>query len=137
MPQAALIRNNDGFTLIELMVAIIIVAVGMFGVLETVNVTLQHNLKNELRNEAVKVGEQYMAEFRGMNFASIADSYPNTNVDRKVRGVSKQYVVERSSQVLARDGSLQPTTRQVTVVVKWAFRNLTSQNRVVSVVAQP
>lgn len=137
MPQAALIRNNGGFTLIELMVAVIIVAVGMFGVLETVNVTLQHNLKNELRNEAIKVGEQYMAEFRGTNFASITDSYPSTNIDRKVRGVSKQYVVERSSQVLARDGALRPTTRQVTVVVKWAFRNLTSQNRVVSVVAQP
>ncbi|MBU5636146.1 prepilin-type N-terminal cleavage/methylation domain-containing protein [Geomonas sp. Red69] len=136
MLQPASIKNNSGFTLIELLVSLVIIAVGMFGVLECLNVSLQHNLRNELRNEAIKLGEKYMADFRGMNFDAIADSYPVTNVTRRVRGANKNYVVERSSQVL-RTESAQSTSRQVTVVVKWAYRNMTSQNRVVSVVARP
>lgn len=136
MLQPASIKNNKGFTLIELMVSLVIIAVGMFGVLECLNVSLQHNLRNEMRNEAIKLGEQYMAELRGMNFDSIANSYPAVNVTRRVRAANKNYVVERSSQVLRTESS-QATSRQVVVVVKWAFRNVTSLNRVVSVVARP
>lgn len=78
-----------------------------------------------------------MADFRAMDFGAIDASYPAATVNRKVRGLNKQFVVERSSQQMAVDALGNPTTRQVTVVVKWAFKNVTSQNRVVSVVARP
>lgn len=137
MSQTASLKNNSGFTLVELMVAVLIAVVGMFGVLETLNVSLQHNLKNELRNQAVDLGERYMAEFRGTDFDAIAAAYPFRNVTSSVRGVKKTFVVERSSQRLAQDAYGSATSRKLTVVVKWAFRNVTSQNRVESVVARP
>lgn len=119
------------------MVALMIIAVGMFGVLETINVSLQHNLKNELRNEGVKIGERYMTELRGQDFGSILDTYTVLNITRKVRAGNRQFVVERSSVVLAQDAVTGPTSRQLNVTVKWAFRNVTSQNRVMSVLARP
>lgn len=137
MSQPASVRNNSGFTLIEVMVALMIIAVGMFGVLETINVSLQHNLKNELRNEGVKLGERYMTELRGQDFDSIIDTYPALTITRKVRAGSRPFVVERSSVILAQDAVTGPTSRQLNVTVKWAFRNVTSQNRVMSVLARP
>lgn len=136
MLQQALIRNNKGFTLVELLVALVIVAVGMFGVLESINVTLQHNLKNELRNEGVRLGEKYMTDLRGRPFDKLSTSYTPFNEAVRVRGASKNFRVERSMQILNYDGT-QPSTKQLTVQVKWAYRNLTSLNQVNSVVAKP
>ncbi len=131
MSQPTSIKNNGGFTLIEVMVAILIMAIGMLGVLESINVSLQHNLKNELRNEAIRIGERYMAEFRGSNFDSLTDTYADVDVQTKSRAANKTYTVERSTEQLSADA------RRVTVVVKWSFRNQDYQNRLVSVVARP
>lgn len=136
MPQPALLKNNGGFTLVELMVAMIIVSVGMFGVLQSINVSLQYNLKNELRNEGVRIGEKYMTELRGTTFDTISPSYTPVTETGKVRGGSKDFVVERSSQVLAYVDT-QPSAKQLTVTVKWAYRNVTTLNRVITVVAKP
>lgn len=137
MPQPALLKNNGGFTLVELMVAMIIVSVGMFGVLQSINVSLQYNLKNELRNEGVRIGEKYMTDLRGKPFDKISTpSYTPFSETGKVRGGSKQFVIERSSQVLAYVDT-QPSSKQLTVTVKWAYRNVTTLNRVITVVAKP
>lgn len=131
MTQTTSIRNNAGFTLVEVMVAVLIMMVGMLGLLETINVTLQHNLKNELRNEATRLGEKYMTELRGQAFDDILVSYPLASVTSQVRGGTKVYTVDRGSQALS------SSSKQVTVTVKWGFRNVSSQNRVVSVVVKP
>lgn len=136
MPQLPSIRNNEGFTILELLVAMVIMTVGMFGVLETINVSMQYNLKNELRNEAIKVGERYMSELRGKNFGRYSSPYTPLTISSKVRGGVKPFVVQRDTQTLASDSS-GATSKQLTVTVKWAYRNVTSLNRVVSVVARP
>ena len=137
MSQIRSIRNNSGFTLVELMMAMLIAVIGMFGVLETINVTLQHNLKNELRSEAIKVGERYMTELRGKRFDRLSTAYSSFAATSKVRGGSKSYTVERTTAPLAYDDLGEPTSKQLQVVVKWAYKNISSQNRVVSVVARP
>lgn len=137
MSQHKLLSNNRGFTLVELMIALLIASVGMFGVLTTINVTLQQTNKNELRNEGVKLGEKYMAEFRATPFDSIVGPYAFINVTTSVRGAKKTFVVERSEDTMAEDPPGTPSSKHLTVVVKWAYRNMTSLNRVVSVVARP
>lgn len=141
MPQTASRKNSGGFTLVEVMVAILIMMVGMIGLLEMINVSLQHNLKNQLRDEAVQVGERYMAELRGTPFDAIAASYAAVTVPSKLRGATKSYSVERLSQVLAREdasnAASSPTSLQLTVTVSWDYRNTTLVNRVVSVVTRP
>lgn len=131
MSQPTSNKNNGGFTLVEVMVAIVIMAVGMLGVLQSINVSLQHNLKNELRNEAIRIGERYMAEFRGSDFDSLTDAYTDVTVDSKFRAANKTFTVERNTEGLSADA------RRVTVVVKWTYRNQEYQNRLVSVVARP
>lgn len=123
--------------MVEVMVAALIMMVGMFGLLETINVSLQHNVKNELRSQASRFGEKYMADLRLMPFESITPTFPVLHASAKVRGTTKDFVVERDSQVLAKDSTLAATSKQLTVVVKYCFRNVTTQNRVISMVARP
>lgn len=135
MSQISSIKNSSGFTLIEVMVSIVIMMIGMLGLLETLSVSMQHNLKNRLRDEGIRIGERYMTELKATPFDDIMANYSTARPQSKLRGISKEYVVERSSLVLGTDDTGN-TSKQVTVVVKWAFRNQTTLNRVVSVVAK-
>jgi len=50
------LKNSGAFTLAEVMVAILVMMIGMIGLLETINQSLQHNLRNQLRETALQVG---------------------------------------------------------------------------------
>jgi len=75
-----------------------------------------------------------MAELGAKRFDTISTSYAVVNATRNIRGSTANYSVERSSQVLATDEAAAPSSKQLTVVVKWGFKGLSSQNRVISVV---
>ncbi|HJV66708.1 MAG TPA: prepilin-type N-terminal cleavage/methylation domain-containing protein [Geomonas sp.] len=137
MHQAPSLNNNAGFTLIEVMVAILIMVVGMFGLLEALSASVQHNTRNQLRDEGIRVGERYMSMLRGKTFTAYSASYTPFNVPSTLRGITKNYNVAMSSQAVAWDASGQPTSMQLSVAVKWAFKNQSSVNRVVTVVAKP
>jgi type IV pilus assembly protein PilV len=128
------LKNSCAFTLAEVMVAILVMMIGMIGLLETIDQSLQHNLRNQLRETALQVGEKYMAELSAKGFDTISTSYAVVNATRNIRGSTANYSVERRSQVLATDEAAAPSSKQLTVVVKWGFKGLSSQNRVISVV---
>jgi type IV pilus assembly protein PilV len=130
------LNNERGFTLVEVMVAILILSVGMLGLLETLNVSIQQNMKNQFRDEAVRIGARYMTELRGKGFTAYSGTYVTMSVPSTFRGSNKIFKVERGTIPLASDIS-GPTSQQLNVTVKWAFRNQSSVNRISTVVARP
>lgn len=138
------LNNERGFTLVEVMVAIMILTVGMLGLLETLNVSIQQNMKNQFRDEAVRIGARSMTELRGKGFTAGFFGYSSTSdgkfyatqfVPTTLRGAQKVFTVERSTSHLATD-QFGPTSEQLNVTVKWAFRNQSSVHRIVTVVAR-
>jgi len=124
-------RNSSGFTLVEVIMAVLILLVGMLGLLQAVNLAMEVNLRNQVREEAVYVGERVMSELRGRGFDSISASYITYSTPSKIRGVARKYGVQKSSVVLATEGGL-PATKQLEVVVTWNYKGVTYQNRVVA-----
>lgn len=126
-------KNNCGFTLIEVMVAIVIMMVGMLGLLQSINLAMEHNLKNHLRDEAVYVGEKYMNIQRGKAFDLLSTTYGTRYEPSKVRGTGKLYSVDMSTLTLSSD----PVTpaKQLTIVVKWTYKGVEYQNRVTAPVS--
>jgi len=114
------------------MVAVLIMMVGMVGLLQAIGVTLEHNLRNQLREEAVYLGEKYMNELRAKSFSNYSDSYGPLTVTGKVRGGGMIYTVERSAAPLSPD----KLNRQLQVTVKWTFKKVQYQNRVQAPVSQ-
>lgn len=125
-----LTRNNDGFTLTEVMVAIVIMMVGLLGLLEAINVATHANMKNHLRDEAVYTGEKYLNELKGRGFDNIAATYPLISTASKIRGTGKKMMIETSSTSLASD------TKQLVVVVRWTYKGVTYENRVTAPISK-
>lgn len=110
------------------MVAIVIMMVGMLGLLQSINVAMEYNLRNHLRDEAVLVGEKYINELKGKAFATSTVTFPLISTVSKIRGVNKKLMVETSSTQLADDAI--GTTNQLQVLVKWTYKGVEYQNRV-------
>jgi len=102
-----------GFTLVEVMMALLVMTVGLLGLLQSVNVAYEHNIRNRLREEALLVGEEQMNIFRRMT------GNGSFTVDRVVAGMPKKFSITRDSQVIG-------GTRKLKVTVGWSFKNLST-----------
>jgi type IV pilus assembly protein PilV len=121
-------RNNAGFTLIEFMIATLILMVGLLGMLNGVIIAAQRNQETTLRNEAIALADDQMMIQRSKNFANIV-SVPKAATPRMIRGVQKSY----SSAVTVTT----PTANscQISVLVTWNFRGTPKSHQISSAVA--
>ncbi len=62
--------NKRGMTLIEVMIALMILMVVSMALLQTALLGMKENLRNAIRDEAVNVAEQRMNELRSTPTAS-------------------------------------------------------------------
>jgi type IV pilus assembly protein PilV len=113
-------QSDAGFTLIEVMVAMLITLVGLLGLLNAVNMATEHNLKNQLRDEAALIAEQWMANLKARGFSQISGvggttPFSSRVVNSKIRSGKTVYTVDRPCSNLGSGGS----TAQLTVKVTW------------------
>lgn len=123
-------KNNGGFTLIEVLVAIVILMVAMLGLLQSIEIAMEYNLKNQIRDEAVYVGEKYMNEFRGRGYSAITGNYSTLTVTSKIRGGKHNLSVDRSWSDLGAN------TKRLQILVKWKYKGVEYENRVISPISQ-
>lgn len=129
--QLTLMHDKKGFTLIEVMVAILIMMVGVLGLLSTMNVAMKHNVENQRREEVVRVAEEIMNDMRTrqFNFQNIDPSFnPMTTVTSKLRSSPVTYGVIR------RPTTISPgVTDQYQVDVRWAYKNYSALHTIVTI----
>ncbi len=115
------------------MFAIVITLVGLMGLLQAVNVAMEHNLRNQLRDEAVLVGEQAMGFQKVRPFDQIstasAKNIPPPFTSRLRSGKSNFYRVTCEGTDLA-------TAKQLIVTVKWTYRGVEYSHQVRSIRSQ-
>lgn len=122
-------KNNKGFTLIEVIIAMFILTIGMLALLNTAAVVIENNLTNLLRDEAVGVAEAKMIEFKTKPFDSIA-SESSVTVTRSFRGISKNYLVATTVSAAGTAGD----TKNVQVAVSWTHKGTTFTHTIASIV---
>jgi type IV pilus assembly protein PilV len=129
-------KNSNGFTMVEVMVATVIILVGLLGLLQAVNLAMETNLRNQLRDEAIYVGERVINEQRGRGFDSISTTTVTTQVPSRIRGSTRTYSVTRSATVLSTTGTpAQPDVKRLQVVVNWTYRKVAYENRVAATIS--
>jgi type IV pilus assembly protein PilV len=105
--------SNSGFTLLEILVALVIMTVGLLGILQTANVALLHTLSNQLRNDAIIVADEQMVLEMTKPFDLISASASTQVVQRTVYNALKNFtVIKTVTNVTAR-------TKSIALVVQW------------------
>lgn len=119
-------RNNKGFTLTEVLVAITILTIGMLGALEGLLLYTQYNLNNLCRDESVKIAEQKMNELRNISYISLTSG--STTVRKKIKNFERDFNIEWSVTAIS------PNSSSVEVTVKWNIMNKEYSHAVRSII---
>jgi len=120
--------DNKGFTLIEVLVASIILTTSMLGTLQAITFSMQHNLNNYSRDESVRIAEERMNELRDTSFTALATG--NSVVTRKYKNVTRTFNVNWTVT------SLSTNSVAVQVAVSWSILGKVYSHSITSIISR-
>jgi type IV pilus assembly protein PilV len=131
-PRIISIYNNRAFSLLEVLVAIVILMVGLLALLQAINLSIVTNLQNEMRTQGTMIGEDQMARIKSLPFSNITATGQKTlSVPVSMRSALINFSVTKSVD------DISSTTKRINVGVVWHHRGNNYEHVVSSVVAEP
>ena len=119
-------NNRRGFTLLEILVALVILMIGMMALLSAATNTISLNLDNVLRDEAVQIADAKMRQVKSNTAATFSLPFQNLSVTTiqtsKLRAKSTPYTVSLTSASTGGNSNL------LHVQVSWNYKNRTKQH---------
>ena len=126
--------NKRGFTLIEFLVAIVILMVGMLGLLQVVNLAYSTNLQNDLRNTAVVLADEEISRELKKGYDNVINaSFRNYTVSRPMLNAMKNYSVNLTGTQIS---SGTDSSKQVSVLVIWRYKKMRYDHGISAVVSK-
>ena len=131
-------QGSRGVTLVEVMISLVILLVVFMGLIQASLLSMQSNMKNVLRDEAVRITSDRMARLRGIVFTDtlLADTgSPHTppgvsdspaTVTRNVRNASVVFNINRIVENLDADH------KQITLITTWIWQGENYTHSIVS-----
>ena len=111
--------KDAGFTLIEFCVAILILAVGILALLQTVNLAIKQNASNRMTKDAMAIADQAMSLERGNSFSAITSNVSFKPVNTFGMGYKNYSVVE----LVLKMPPLAPDSKKIQFTVSWKDKN--------------
>jgi prepilin-type N-terminal cleavage/methylation domain-containing protein len=114
--------NKKGFTLVEVMIALVVMLIVFLALMQTALVGIDSNMINILRDEAVSIAEMRMNEARNQPFDSLVTTLPET-VSRNFRNITNfRYTVTRTVTSRGTDN------KQIDITIRWEWKEKTVAN---------
>lgn len=107
------VRMSGGFTLVEALVSLLILSVILLGLHAGMVTAITMNTENLLRNQAVKLAQEHMDQYRIEPSSAIP---ANKTVTRQVRNSNVTYTL---------NNNYDSSTDILDMVVEWTFQNET------------
>lgn len=124
-------KDSNGFTLIEFLVSIVILMVGLLGLLQTVNVAIQHNMQNQYRNEATILADREIA-------TEIAKGYDAVQTTASSSFAARSYdsgFALRNYSTL-RSGTSYNNSKEVNYRITWRYKGVKYEHTISSVISK-
>jgi len=110
-------QSSRGVTLVEVMISLVILLVVFMGLIQASLLSMQSNMKNVLRDEAVRITSNQMSSLRSATFATVVSSGP-TRITRSIRNVAAQ-----PFDITIVVVNLDADHKQMTVTTTWQWQN--------------
>ena len=110
------LHNDKGFLMIEVILAIAIIAIGLFAVMSLATVVIKGNTQSKKATTAITLAQDKMEYFKGIGYDNISGTYT----------VSNDYYLE----ALVQNDIPGTNTKTVTVDVYWNPGTTTSNHKV-------
>ncbi len=125
-----------GFTLIEVMVTLMVLAFGLLASVIGIMAALDYSLVSEMRSDAMKIAQEQEEAARNIPYANIQTIPATQTITRQVRKRMVSYTVNFSSPAVAPGGAGKGMTL-VQFSVNWQYKNsVTNNNKNYSYVLQ-
>ena len=134
------LRNDRGMSLLELLIALVILLIVSMALMQTSLLVTSTNMQNALRDEAVAIADQRLSDLRNTQWtqeatdtvllATSPTGSTETTVTKQFRGINVDYTPKRI--VTDINGS----TKQVTMVYTWSYKNKQYEHRVSTILTK-
>ena len=108
--------GRKGVSLVEVMIALVILLLVFLALMQTALVSINANMNNILRDEAVTIAEQQIIEGRNTPFGGLVSDLAAVDVPRQVRNIPITFTKLRT--VTARGVN----NEQIEVTVTWNWK---------------
>ncbi len=110
--------HNDGFTIVELMVSMVIILFVALAMMQTAMMTMEANARNVIRDEGVRIASEKLNELKTVVEANLAARDGTTKTgDRNIRNMNITYTVKYRVTTLAANEAA-----RIEVKVQWSWR---------------
>jgi type IV pilus assembly protein PilV len=120
------LNKQSGFTLLELLVALVILMVGMMALLSAAGNAISMNMDNILRDEAVQIADAKMRVVKSNTAATYSLPFQNLSITStqtsKLRSKTTPYTITLSSSSTGGNSNL------LQVLVAWKYKNIAKQH---------
>jgi len=127
---------HAGFTLIEVMIALVILSIGILALAKLQISAIQGNTLSQNMTTAVSLAEQRVEQLKNTPYTDIKSESPPVNIDPNTAQVTAA-VTKWTRQVTVTDGSPLTNTKTVSVLVTWTDKAKTHTVPITVIIARP
>ena len=140
------VRNGDGFSLVEVMIALVVLLLVFMGLMQTALLSIDSNLRNIIRDEALRIAAQRLEETRTMPFNNVVSDgagaavHLNACANPPISDADYPVMIERNFRSIQNFPygtrctvtNLDADTRQIQITVRWEYKNECNSHNIIS-----
>ncbi len=120
-------KNNRAFTLVEMLVALVIILISIMALMKTSIVVMRNNLRNEIRNKAIEVLSNHVDALTGSKYISIVSD--NISVTKPIRNFQETFNI--TDNVIDNNSS-----KYINSTVNWDYSGKSYSYKIETVVSK-
>jgi len=107
-------KSSEAFSLIEVLVAIVIIGISIMGLMEMSIVVMRNNLKNEMRNKAVEMIDNHLQNLVNQSYDNITVGVSFYSDNESIRNISVEFKIVDN---ITKDASIE--AKIINSEIKW------------------